>query len=337
VITKLNDILLKVEDLKKWFPLRKGIAAFLSKKKREYVRAVDGISFQISRQEIFGLVGESGCGKTTTGRVMVRLTEPTAGRIYFNEQDIATLKPKELKSFRAKAQIIFQDPYASLNPRMMISSLIEEPLLVHNIASSRAEREKVIAETIESVGLAPWTKFARKYPRELSGGERQRVAVARALVLRPEFIVADEPVSMLDVSIRYGILKLLMKLREEFKISLLFITHDLAVARHTCDRIAVMYLGKMVEVGSAEEICTGPLHPYTYALTHAIPELGQRLTHIEVLAKGMVPSAVSLPTGCRFHPRCPYAEEVCMEVEPELVETQLGHYVACHKSDRFRG
>jgi len=324
----LMEPLVKVVELKKWFPVRGGITSLFGK--RQYVKAVDGVSFEISDGEIFGLAGESGCGKTTTGKTILRLIEPTSGEVYFKGENVFELDEERLRKLRKKMQIIFQDPYESLSPRMTVLDIIAEPIRVHKLASSYDECKEMVAEALEEVELVPPEEFMLRYPHELSGGQRQRVAIARALVLNPEFIVADEPVSMLDVSIRAGILSLMLRLREQFGISYLFITHDLAIARHMCDRLAVMYLGKIVEMGSTEELIRDPIHPYTKALIAAVPVPDPTAEKSKVMISGEVPSALNPPSGCRFHPRCPYAMEICRKEEPELVKVDGGRKVACH-------
>lgn len=319
----------RVENLKKWFPVRMGFFKSVLGGRQLFVRAVDDISFEVKPQEIYGLAGESGSGKTTTGRLLVRLTSPTSGKIFFKDQDISSLGDKSLKPIRRKMQIIFQDPYESLNPRKYIRGIVEEPLLIHGIVGREAEDR--VHEVMEDVQLTPPEDFLFRFPHELSGGQRQRVAVARALVLQPEFIVADEPVSMLDVSIRAEILNLMTDLREKLGVSFLYITHDLALARHICDSLAVMYLGKIVEKGPTEVLLTEPLHPYTQALISAVPVPDPTSRRIEVTVKGEIPSPVTPPSGCRFHTRCPaYIGDVCRMKEPPLIEVGKNHYVACH-------
>jgi len=325
----MSEFVVKTENLKKWFPLRQGIFDALRGKPSQYLKAVDGVSFDIRPGEIFCLAGESGCGKTTTGRLMLRLLDPTEGHIFFDGIDITSLEGKELKTFRKKAQIIFQDPYESLSPTMSILDIVTEPLVIHNIGSKN-ERIEYAIKALEDVALKPAENFLRRYPHELSGGQRQRVAIARAIILKPKFIVADEPVSMLDMSIRAGILKLMLDIRERYKITYLFITHDLAIAKHICDRIAIMYLGKIVEIGSAEQVINSPHHPYTKALVAAIPIPNPLVKVGDVPIRGEVPSPINLPAGCRFHPRCPYAIAICKQVEPNLVEVEHDHMVACH-------
>ena len=319
---------MRVENLKKYFPLERSFIERLLTRKRRYVRAVDGVSFTIKRGSIFTLAGETGCGKTTTGRIILRLEEPTSGKVFFEGADITELKGEELRKLRRKIQPIFQDPYASLNPRMRIGEAVKDPLEMHGLAEGE-EAKKMVLEMLEKVGLTPPEKFYDLYPRDLSGGQRQRVAIARAMILKPELVVADEPVSMIDVSLKAAILELMLKFREELGLTYLLITHDLAIARYVTDSIAIMYLGKIVEQGSADDIFEKPLHPYTKALMAAIPtprpKRGRRIP-----IKGEVPlSPVNIPPGCRFHPRCPYATEKCRREEPQLVEVEREHLVAC--------
>jgi len=329
-IATLKETVLKVVDLKKWFQVRMGLRSTFSKK-RLFVRAVDGVSFEIKRGEVFGLVGESGSGKTTTGRAILRLTDVTSGTIFFGGKDITTIPEKELKPLRRRMQIVFQDPYESLNPRISISSIIAEPLRVQKLGSEAEIREKV-RKALEDVELIPPEEFLYRFPHELSGGQRQRIAVARALILDPEFLVADEPVSMLDVSIRAEVLNLMLELVKKFNVSFLYITHDLALARHMCDRIAVMYLGKIMEIGSTERIVYEPLHPYTKALISAVPVPDPTSMRSEEVISGEIPSPVNPPLGCRFHTRClAKIEEMCRTKEPTLIDKGHGHCVACHK------
>jgi len=324
-----TESLVKVENLRKLFPASRG----LFKRVRSFVYAVDDVSFHIAKGEIFGLVGESGCGKTTTGKLLVRLEEPTSGHIYLNGTDIATIEGRGLKTFRRNVQMIFQDPYESMNPRLTIYDTVAEPLAVQNIGNSM-EREERVAEMLSLVGLTPPESFLFRYPHELSGGQRQRVAIARALVLEPSFIVADEPTSMLDVSIRSGIMNLMLELRDRFQISYLYITHDLAVARYMCSRIAVMYLGKIVEMGDIEDVIQNPLHPYTKALISAVPIPDPTVERNPIDIKGGVPpKPIDPPPICRFYDRCPISVEHCKIAEhPPLEEKEKEHYVACYEA-----
>ncbi|RLE63840.1 MAG: oligopeptide ABC transporter ATP-binding protein [Thermoprotei archaeon] len=322
--------LVRVENLKKYFPLEKTFIEKLLTRERKWVKAVDGISFTIRRGEIFTIAGETGCGKTTTGRLILRLIEPTSGKIFYNDVDITALKKAELRDFRRRVQPIFQDPYASLNPRMKIGDAIKHPLEIHGVASGREAREEAL-KMLAEVGLTPPEKFYNLFPKDLSGGQRQRVAIARAMILKPEFIVADEPVSMIDVSLKASILRLMLKFKEELGLTYLFITHELAIAKYISDRIAVMYLGKIVEMGPARRILTDPLHPYTRALLSAVPVPNPEKKGRKIPIKGEVPvSPINVPSGCRFNPRCPLASEKCLKEEPLLIEVEKDHFVACH-------
>ena len=321
--------IIRVEHLKKYFPVEKSFLERVFARTRSFVKAVDGISFSICKGEVFTLAGESGCGKSTTGRLIVRLIPPTSGKIFFNQVDVTEQGKEEFRVSRRKLQIIFQDPYASLNPRMKIGRAVGHPLEIHNLARGREERKRVI-EILDRVGLTPPEQFIDQYPHQLSGGQRQRAAMARSLILEPEFIVADEPVSMIDVSLRTTIIDLMLNLRKELELTYLFITHDLAVAKYISHRIAVMYLGKIVEMGEKQEIFSDPMHPYTQALMSAIPVPSPERERKAIELKGEVPSAINIPRGCRFNTRCPYAEAKCKREEPELVMIKPGHFVACH-------
>lgn len=325
-----GEEILRVEGLRKLFPLEKSFLERILTRERRYVHAVDGVSFTVRRGEIFTLAGETGCGKTTTGRMILGLLRPTEGRIWFDGTEITSLSEAEMRPLRRRIQPIFQDPYASLNPRMRIGDAVKHPLEIHGIAEGEEARDMAL-EMLERVGLTPPERFYNMYPRDLSGGQRQRVAIARAMILKPEFVVADEPVSMVDVSIKAAILELMMRFKEELGLTYLLITHDLAVARYVTDRIAIMYLGKIVEIGPADEVFENPRHPYTRALIKAIP-VPKPVKEKKIPIRGDVPpSPVDVPPGCRFHTRCPLATEECRTREPELVEVGPGHYVACHK------
>lgn len=326
----MEECILKTLNLKKWFEIKVGFFRSLFSKRRLYVRAVDGVDLEINRAEIFGLVGESGSGKTTFGRLLLRLIEPTSGKIIFEGQDITMFSERDLKTLRRKMQIIYQDPYESLNPTMNVFNLVAEPLIVQGKAD-KTQLYEIVCRTLEDVELTPPEEFIFRYPHELSGGQRQRVAIARALVLEPHFIVADEPTSMLDVSIRAEVLNLMLSLRERRRVTFLYITHDFALARHLCDTIAVMYLGKIMEKAPTEQIIYEPLHPYTKALIRAVPTPDPTSRRAEVVIKGEIPSPINIPTGCRFHTRCPqFLGDICRTKEPEMVWVGKNHEVACH-------
>ncbi len=322
-VRNLGDVLLSVKNLKKYFPITGGIMSRVVGN----VRAVDGVSFDIARGETLGLVGESGCGKTTTGRAVLRLIEPTAGSVEFEGQNIMEFSPKAMRAVRRQMQIIFQDPFGSLNPRMSVGQIIQEPLVIHGVGD-RIQREARVKELLDVVGLASY--HVQRFPHEFSGGQRQRVGIARALALNPKLIVADEPVSALDVSIQSQILNLLEDLQKEFDLTYLFIAHGLNVIRHISDRVGVMYLGVMVELGSAAEIYQKPLHPYTEALFSAIPVPNPELKRSRIVLQGDLPSPVHPPSGCRFHTRCPIAQDRCRTEVPAWKESVPGHFVACH-------
>jgi peptide/nickel transport system ATP-binding protein len=325
---------IKVVNLRKWFPVRMGLLKSLVTKSRLFVRAVDGIDFEVEKGKIFGLVGESGSGKTTTGRLVTRLIEPTSGKILFHGKDISTLSERQLKPLRRNIQIVFQDPYDSLNPRRTIFATVAEPIEVQGLASGPETKEKV-KKALEDVELFPPEEFIDRYPHELSGGQRQRVAMARALVVEPEFIVADEPVSMLDVSIRAEVLNVMINLAESHHVAFLYITHDLALSKHVCDNIAVMYLGEIVEKAPSEKLIDNALHPYTQALIAAVPVPDPTSRRAEVVVKGEIPSPVNPPPGCRFHTRCPkYSGDICRTKKPEMIYIEKDHCVACHLYSR---
>ena len=322
-------ILVEAKNLKKYFPLPGGL---FSKDKR-VVHAVDGVDLTLNERDILGLVGESGCGKTTTGRLMLGLLRPTEGTVKFMGRDIFSMKGDEMRKLRKEMQIIFQDPFASLNPQKSVRQILSQPYRIHNIANGDELSTKV-AELLEDVGLTPASFYLDHYPHEFSGGQRQRIDIARALALKPRFIVADEPVSALDLSVRAQILKLLKNLSDRYKLTLLFITHDLSVVRSFCNRVAVMYLGKIVESADVDELFTNPLHPYTESIISATPVPNPRVTRSmkRIVLKGDIPSQIDLPTGCRFHTRCPKAFEKCLTEEPQLID-HANHKVACHLSN----
>jgi oligopeptide transport system ATP-binding protein len=322
----MSDALLKVENLVKHFPIHGGIFS----REVASVKAVQGVSFEIKKGETLGLVGESGCGKSTLGRCIVRLHDATSGHIIYNGRDITRIQGTELREMRKKIQIIFQDPYASLNPRMTIGAILEEPFIIHNLCESKKDRQDRIRELIDLVGLRP--EHLNRYPHEFSGGQRQRVGIARALAVNPELIVCDEPVSALDVSIQAQVVNLLMELQQRLGLTYIFIAHDLKVVEHVSNRVAVMYLGKIVETAEAEELYKNPLHPYTKALLSAIPAPDPRRKEERIILTGDVPSPINPPVGCHFHPRCPIASEECKHVDPELKSRGAHpHPAACIK------
>jgi peptide/nickel transport system ATP-binding protein/oligopeptide transport system ATP-binding protein len=325
----MSKVLLKVDGLKKYFPIRKG---FLNTQVGD-VKAVDDVSFEVFEGETLGIVGESGCGKSTTGRLLMRLLEPTAGNIEFGGKMISTLSNNEMRKARRDIQMIFQDPYASLNPRHTIGKILEEPLIVHGMGNSK-ERKKKVIELLEIVGLNEY--HAKRYPHQFSGGQRQRIGIARALMTNPRLIIADEPVSALDVSIQAQVLNLMQTLQKELKLTYIFISHDLGVVRHISNRVGVMYLGKLVELTDSENLYAEPLHPYTQALLSSVPVPDPTFEREQLIISGDIPSASNPPSGCAFHTRCPFKKEQCSSVVPKLQEVKPGHYVACHLYDALQ-
>ena len=322
-----REKLLELKNVKKYFPVKAGVF----RRTVDYVKAVDDVSFHIFKGETLGLVGESGCGKSTTGRTILRLLEATEGDIYFEGKNLVELGKKELRDIRKDMQIIFQDPYASLNPRMTVADIVGEPLDIHNLVDNKQERNERVLEILDTVGLSE--DHMKRYPHEFSGGQRQRIGVARALAVDPKIIIADEPVSALDVSIQAQVINMMQDLQDDFDLTYLFIAHDLSVVKHISDRIAVMYLGKLVEVADKTELFENTLHPYTQALLSAIPIADPTYDKERIILEGDVPSPVDPPSGCRFHPRCPKAMDVCSEKEPEFKDYGDGHFAACHLLD----
>lgn len=325
----MSDTLLRVEDLKIYYPV-----AGSGFGKKEFVKAVDGVTFEVKKGEVFGIVGESGCGKSTLGRGVCKLENLTSGHVYLDGEDITEYNDRRMRSIRKKVQMVFQDPYASLNPRMSVFDIIAEPLLVHHLYQDKADLEKKVLDLLHRVGLDDY--HANRYPHEFSGGQRQRIGIARALAVEPSLIIADEPVSALDVSIQAQVLNLLNELKHDLDLTYIFVAHDLSVVEYISDRVGVMYLGNFVEVGEKEKIYSNPMHPYTQALLSAVPVPDPTAKREKILLEGSIPSAHKPPTGCKFHTRCPKCMECCKTQAPERYEVDDGHYVYCHLYDKER-
>lgn len=329
----MTGAILTMEDVKKHFPVKRSLIEGLTGGKVKYVRAVDGVSLSVEEGETFVLVGESGSGKTTLGKLSIRVHLPSSGKVLFRGEDLSALRGEELMKFRASAQMVYQDPVAALNPRIRVGDAVEEPLKFHK-RGTPAERREEVVEMLKRVGLDPPEEFIPRYPHELSGGQRQRVVIARSLILGPKLVVADEPVAMLDVSIRAQVLKLLLDLKKELNLTLLIITHDIAIAKYFADHVAIMYLGEVVESGRRDQIFKNPMHPYTQALFSAVPIPDPEAKKHRMIIKGEIPSAITPPAGCRFNPRCPFAFDRCRVEEPQLVSREGSQLVACHLYDK---
>jgi peptide/nickel transport system ATP-binding protein len=324
-----SETIAELKDIKMYFELKRDLVQKITVQPKQYVKAIDGISLSISRGDVFGLVGESGSGKTTAGKLILNTLHPTDGAVFFENKNLGDMIKSDIKSFRRKIQVIFQDPYASLNPRMKIGKALTQPLEIHGIETAQ-ERRKHVLRLLARVGLTPPEIIFTKYPHQLSGGQRQRIVIARALILNPDFVVADEPIAMADVSMRVLLLELMMDLKREFNLTYLFITHDLATAKYICNQIAIMYLGKIFEIGNLREVFKNPLHPYTKALLAAVPVPDPEAKRRTAIPKGEIPNPINPPTGCRFHPRCPYRMDICDKEVPELKEESSRHSVACY-------
>ncbi|MEM1546907.1 MAG: ABC transporter ATP-binding protein [Candidatus Methanomethylicia archaeon] len=325
-----NNVIMEVKNLKVWFPVRTGLLSSILKGEKTFIKAVDDVSFRINMGDIFSLIGESGCGKSTLGKALVGLVDVTSGRIIYRGIELTSISGRSLLELRRELQIIMQDPYESLPPHMTVFDIVAEPLLVNKLVSSYDELENNVVKALEDVGLIPYQDFMDKFPHQLSGGQRQRVAIASVLTLKPRFIVADEPVSMLDVSVRAEILKLMLRLKEEFNLTYLFITHDISIAKYISNRSAIMYLGNILEMGDTEKVIEEPIHPYTKALISVVPEFNPKTLKKKIILRGEVPSPINKPQGCPLHPRCPLTQEICKVRMPELKELETRHYVACH-------
>ena len=332
--TPSDEYLVEVRDLKKWFPVQTSFIDQMFSKQLDYVRAVDGVSFKIRRGEVLGLAGESGSGKTTIGRVTIGLEEKTEGEVYFDGMDISALGSEDLRKLRRRMQVIFQDPLASLNPRMSLGEAVMQGLKIHYPESAEQHRD-IALEMMEKVGLTPARFYFNKFPHQISGGQRQRVVIARALITKPDLVLADEPIAMADVSVRALLLDLMIQLKKEFNLTYLFITHDLATAKYICDQIGILYLGRIAEMGDLRDVYSVPLHPYTQALLAAVPVPDPHERRTQPMPKGEIPNPIHPPSGCRFHPRCPFAQDICSQEEPQLRELLPGHQVACHFAEDF--
>ena len=334
-VKKNSEYLVEVKDMKKWFPVQTSFIDQVFARELKYVHAVDGVSFNIRKGEVLGLAGESGSGKTTIGRVTIGLEPKTSGEVYFDGIDLSKLHREELRKLRRRMQVIFQDPLASLNPRMSLGEGVMQGLKIHYPETANQHRD-ITMEMMEKVGLTPARFYFNKYPHQISGGQRQRVVIARALITNPDLILADEPIAMADVSVRSLLLDLMVQLKQELNLTYMFITHDLATAKYICDNIAILYLGKIVEIGPLRDVYSTPMHPYTQALMAAVPVPNPHDRRTTPMPEGEIPNPIDPPKGCRFHPRCPFAKADCSEVEPELRELEPDHFVACHYAENLK-